>query len=73
MDTELTLFPRRVGFSLGGKREDAGLREVLGLCGKPGYLCPLVAGSTLPRKPFSPRKGWMEPGEGVAGLASAEG
>lgn len=73
-------FPSRVGFSLGGKREDAGLHEVLGLRGKSGYLCPLVARSTLPQKPFSPRKGpfsprkdWKEPGKEVAGLASAEG
>lgn len=28
----------------------------------------------LSRKgPFSPRKGWKEPGEGVAGVASSEG
>lgn len=60
-----SLFSSRVGFRLGGKREDARLSKVTGLCRKSGYLCPLVAWVHTSTKPFSLG---LEPGVGVAGF-----
>lgn len=62
-----SVFSSRVGFRLGGKREDARLSEVTGLCGKSGYLCPLVAWVHTSTKAFLTWEG-LEPGVKVAGF-----